>query len=214
MERTLESALAALRQAGVVLVETVELPRPRQLGDAEFEVMLYEFKAGLSAYLASLGPNAPVHNLKELIEFNRQHPREELRWFGQETLEQAERKGPLTDPAYLKAVETCRQLARDEGIDAVMEKHQLDALMSSPGGPAAVVDPLHGDRGTGGSTAPSAPAGYPCLTVPAGFVEELPVAVAFFGRAWSEATLLQIGFAFEQTSRQRRPPRFLRTLEG
>jgi amidase len=174
--------------------------------------MLYEFKAGLNAYLAGLGDRAPVGSLKELIAFNEEHAQEELRWFGQETLKQAEAKGPLTDAAYRDAVATCRKLGRDEGIDAVMDDKKLDAFFASPGGPSGVVDPLYGNRGTGGSTAPSAVAGYPILTVPAGFVEELPVGVAFFGRAWSEPVLLQVGFSFEQATRQRRAPRFLESL--
>jgi amidase len=212
VEPIMERALAALKEAGAVLVDPVEIPRPKQLGDAEYEVMLYEFKAGLNAYLAGLGDRAPVRSLKELIAFNEEHAQEELRWFGQETLKQAEAKGPLTDAAYRDAVATCRKLGRDEGIDAVMDDKKLDAFFASPGGPSGVVDPLYGNRGTGGSTAPSAVAGYPILTVPAGFVEELPVGVAFFGRAWSEPVLLQVGFSFEQATRQRRAPRFLESL--
>ncbi|HXI50416.1 MAG TPA: amidase [Candidatus Saccharimonadales bacterium] len=214
VEPIMERALAALKEAGAVLVDPVEIPRPKQLGEVEYEVMLYEFKAGLNAYLAGLGDRAPVRSLKELIAFNEEHAQEELRWFGQETLKQAEAKGPLTDAAYRDAVATCRKLGRDEGIDAVMDDKKLDAFFASPGGPSGVVDPLYGNRGTGGSTAPSAVAGYPVLTVPAGLVEELPVGVAFFGRAWSEPVLLQIGFSFEQATRQRRAPRFLESLEG
>ena len=210
----LAATLAALGTAGVALVDPVECPRAPELGPAEFEVMLYECKAGLNTYLGGLGPSAPIHSLRELIEFNRRNAARELAWFGQETLELAEAKGPLTDPAYLKAVATCRRLAREEGIDGVLEKHRLDAFLSFSGGPAAVRDPVYGDRGSGGSTSPSAPAGYPCLTVPAGFVRELPVGIAFFGPAWSEPTLLQLGWAVEQASRRRQPPRFLPSLDS
>jgi amidase len=175
--------------------------------------MLYEFKAGLNAYLAGLGPDAPVRSLKEVIEFNEKHADTELCWFGQETLILAESKGPLTDPAYLEALATCRRLSREEGIDAVMNAHRLDALVAPTTGPAHVTDYLYGDRGTGSSTSAAAVAGYPSITVPAGQVNGLPVGVSFFGRAWSEPKLLGMTHAYEQGTRARRPPEFLNALE-
>jgi amidase len=211
-ERVMEAALEAMRRAGAVLVDPADLPTHGRVGEGEFEVMLYEFKAGLNAYLESLGPKAPVRSLKEVIEFNEKNPGKEMPWFGQETLLRAEAKGPLTEKAYLDALEKCRRLSRAEGIDAVMDQHRLDALVAPSGGPAAVTDFVYGNRGVGGSSGPAAVAGYPNITVPAGEVFGLPVGISFFGRAWSEPVLLKLAFAFEQAVKARRAPRFLPTL--
>ncbi len=211
-EKVLEAALEAMERSGAVLVDPADDPPLGRFGDAEREVMLYEFKAGLNAYLASLGPGAPVKSLKEVIEFNERNREKELLYFGQETLLKAQEKGPLTERVYLDDLETCRRLSREEGIDAAMEKHRLDALIAPSGGPAGKIDRLYGDRGVGGSSSPAAVAGYPSITVPAGEVFGLPVGISFFGRAYSEPALLKIAFAFEQAAKARRAPRFLPTV--
>jgi amidase len=211
-EKVMEEALAVMVDLGATLVDPAEVPGHGTFGGASYEVMLYEFKAGLNAYLAGLGPDAPVRSLRDVIEFNERHRDTELRWFGQETLMRAEAKGPLTDPAYLEALATCGRLSRKEGIDAVMDAHRLDALVAPTTGPAHVTDYVHGDRGTGSSTTAAAVAGYPSITVPAGRVHGLPVGVSFFGRAWSEPKFLGMAYAFEQATRVRRAPRYLKTV--
>jgi amidase len=207
-----ETALGAMRQCGAELVDPADLPSHGKLGDAEYQVLLYEFKAGLDAHLAGLGPEAPVHSLAEVIEFNERHRADELPFFGQEILIAAQAKGSLTEPEYLEARERCRRLMRDEGLDAVMDEHHLDALVAPTTGPAHVTDFVHGDRSTGGSTSPAAVAGYPSITVPAGFVQGLPVGLSFFGRAWSEDRLIALAYAFERATGIRQPPRFRPTI--
>jgi len=205
----MESLLALMRNRGAVLMDLPGLPSYSQYGEAELEVFLHELKAGLNAYLAGLGSEAPVRTLREIIEFNDRHRAQEMPWFGQEYFLRAEAKGPLTEPAYLEALARCRRVARDEGIDAVMNRHQLDVLVASGGGPAGVVDYAYGDRDTGGGgTSIAAVAGYPSVTVPAGFIAGMPVGASFFGRAWKEPALLRVAFAFEQATRARRPPQF------
>jgi amidase len=214
VEKILNELLEQMKKEGAIVVDPVDLPTTGKFGNNEFQVMLYEFKAGLNAYLASLGPNAPVKTLKDVIEFNERQRDKELQWFGQEDLTMAEEKGPLTDEPYLKALETCARLSRTEGIDAIMDKHQLDALVAPTTGPAHVTDYLYGDRGSGGSTWPAAVAGYPSITVPAGFVLGLPVGISFFGRAWSEPKLVQIAYAFEQATLVRKKPGFRSTVQA
>jgi amidase len=204
-----ESALRLLKELGAELVDPADLPSHGQLGDAEWQVLLYEFKADLNAYLAGRAPSTPIRSLADAIRFNEQHREVEMPHFRQEIFEQAEAKGPLTEPAYLAARDTCRRLMRAEGIDAVMNQHRLDALLAPTAGPAHVTDLVHGDRDTGGSTSPAAVAGYPSITVPIGQVQGLPVGLSFFGRAWSEPRLLGLAFAFEQATRFRQPPGFL-----
>jgi amidase len=201
-----------MKELGATIVDPADLPSHGKVGSNEYEVMLYEFKAGLNAYLAGLGPEAPVRTLADVIAFNQAHRELELPWFGQETLVRAEEKGPLTDDAYLKALEACRRHSRDEGIDAIMNEHNLTALVAPTTGPAHVTDHLYGDRGSGSSTSAAAVAGYPSITVPAGDVMGLPVGLSFFGRAWSEPALLRVAFAFEQATHARQPPRFAPTL--
>lgn len=210
--RVMETALEIMGTEGAVIVDPADIPTAGQLGRPEFEVLLYEFKAGLNDYLAGLVSGAGVPNLEALIQFNERHREREMPWFGQEIFHQAQSKGSLSDPAYLDALAKCRRLSRDEGIDAVMGQHRLDAIVALTTGPAHVTDWVHGDRDTGGSTTPAAVAGYPSITVPAGWVGELPVGISFFGSAWSEPVLLRLAFGFEQATRVRRAPRLLPTL--
>ncbi len=212
VDELLEKAIAEMKKLGAIIIDPADLPTHGQYSDAELEVLLYEFKADLNAYLAGLGPDAPAHSLKELIEFNEKHKNREMPHFGQDLFIKAEAKGPLTEKAYLDALEKNHRLTREEGIDAVMNQHQLDAIMAPTTGPTQLTDFLWGDRDTGGSTTPPAVAGYPSITVPLGQVDGLPVGISFFGRAWSEPKLLQCAFAFEQATKARKPPRFLPTI--
>jgi amidase len=208
----MDIALDVMKRQGAVLVDPADLPRSG-FGGSEFEVLLYEFKAGLNAYLAGLDPKVQVRSLKEVIAFNEKNRDREMPYFGQETMLKAEEKGPLTDKAYLYALAKCRRLSQTEGIDAVMRKHNLDAIVAPAGGPAGLTDLILGDHDIGGSSSPAAVAGYPSITVPAGFVHGLPVGISFFGAAWSEPKLLRIAYSFEQASGSRRAPRFLTTAD-
>jgi amidase len=206
--QVLEASLAEMKRQGATLVDPADDPPLPGYGDAEMTVMLYEFKADLNAYLAAPGPGAPVHSLEEIIAFNERNKDKEMPFFGQELFIQAQEKGPLTDKAYLDALERCRRLSRQEGLDTLMDRHKLDAVVAPSGGPAGKTDPVYGDRSVGGSSSPAAVAGYPSITVPAGFVFGLPVGISFFGRAYSEPTLLKLAYAFEQATQVRRPPTF------
>jgi amidase len=207
-----EAALRTLKDAGAVLVDPVALPSMEKIGDAEITVLLYELKADLNAYLETRGSDAPVRTLAEVIAFNEKHADTEMPYFRQELFLEAEKKGPLTDKAYLDALAKCRRLSRDEGIDAVMTEHKLDAVFAPSGGPAGATDLIYGDRDFGGSSSPAAVAGYPNVTVPAGAVHGLPLGISFFGRAYTEPVLLRLAYAFEQATRARLAPRFLPTL--
>jgi amidase len=209
----MNDALEAIKKAGAELIDPVEIEGMARIGQAELTVLQYEFKAGLNAYFARLGGNAPVKSLKEVIEFNKQHAKEELPFFGQETLIRCETRGDLTEKEYLDAVEKCRKCSRIDGIDAAMEKHKLDALVAPSGGPASVTDLICGTRSLGGSSSAAAVSGYPNITVPAGYVFGLPIGISFFGRAWSEPALIRIAFGFEQATKHRKPPRFLPSAE-
>jgi amidase len=212
-DRIFAQALDTMRQLGAVIVDPADLPNAGAYDDAEFTVLLYEFKADLNAYLAARGASAPVKSLKDVIIFNERERNRVMPFFDQELMHQAEAKGPLTEPAYKAALAKCKLLSRTKGIDAVMKKHQLDALVAPTGNPAWPIDLVNGDHFTGSVTTPAAVAGYPHITVPAGFDHGLPVGLSFFGAAWSEPKLIRLAYSFEQATRHRRPPAFLPTIE-
>lgn len=211
VDRVMDAALEAMRREGAVLIDPASLPSRQGLGDAEHQVMVYEFKAGLNAYFAALGSGAPLKSVKELIEFNERNRDREMPFFGQEILIEAEAKGPLTEQSYLEARAKCLKWSREDGIDALMDKHQLDAIIAPTTGPAHTLDLIAGDRGLGGSSSYAAVAGYPSITLPAGNIFGLPMGLSFFGRAWSEPKLIAIAHAFEQAAKARIVPQFLPT---
>jgi amidase len=200
-------AVAMLKDKGAVIVEIPEIA-PDGTGENSFEIMLYEYKDGLNKYFTSLGPEAPVKDLADLIEYNRNDP-VELKYFDQRYLEMAQEKGDLNDEAYQKALAGLMTGSREEGIDRVMNEHDLDAIVAPTGGPAWYTDWVNGDSFHLGSSSPAAWAGYPNITVPMGFIDELPVGISFFGKAWSEPVLIGIAYAYEQATKCRRPPEFL-----
>ena len=212
VDPVLAEATAALKSLGAVIVDPAEVPNAEKLGEPEIVVLDFEFKAGLDAYLGVRSQGSGVRTLADVIAFNLRNRDREMPWFGQEIFERAVKKGPLTDPVYRKALARCRQLSRGLGIDAVMSRLRLDALIAITAGPTWPTDLVNGDRYTGGATSPAAVAGYPHVTVPAGWVHGLPIGLSFFGRAWSEGTLLGMAYDFEQEVKARKAPTFLPTV--
>ncbi|HEY9110613.1 MAG TPA: amidase [Rhodanobacteraceae bacterium] len=209
--KLLDGAIAVLRAHGATVVDPVKIPHVDAYGKAETTVLLYEFKHGIDAYLATR-KGLPVHSLAGLIAWNKSHAAEEMPWFGQELFIEAEAKGPLTDKAYREALGQLRKLAGPEGIDAAMNAHHLDALLAPAQASAWTIDLVNGDANLPSAYGPAAVAGYPSITVPAGFVHGLPVGMLFFGRKWSEPALIGMAYAFEQATHARRNPQFLSTL--
>ena len=200
--------IAEMKSAGAVIVDPADLDTHGKFDETELLVLLYELKAHLESYLKGR-PDAQVHTLADVIAFNDKHKSEEMPYFGQDLFIKAQDKGPLSDKAYQVALKANQSLSREQGIDAVMDKFHLDALLAPTGGPAWMTDLANGDHSVGGSSNAAAVAGYPNINVPAGFVFDLPVGISFFGRAWSEPALLKIAYGFEQLMKARRPPQFL-----
>lgn len=213
VESIMATAIAALKENGATLIDFEDLKVIDQAGSAESTVFEYELKSDMAAYLAWVGAQSPMKSLADLIEFNRAHAAEEMPYFGQDFFEKSVERGPLSDFAYIEALAKCRRLSRTEGIDAAMNKHGLDAIVAPTMGPACVTDLVNGDRWIGGSTSAAAVSGYPSVTVPAGFIFGLPLALSFFGRAWSEPVLIRLAYAFEQATKFRQVPRFLPTAK-
>jgi amidase len=207
------SMIEEIKKQGAVIVDPADLESHGKFDDTELTVLLYELKADLNSYLATRGPESRVHSLKEIIEFNDHNAEKEMPYFGQDLFIKAEVKGPLTSDEYLDALEANRRLSRREGIDGVMDKHHLDAILAPTGGPAWLTDLANGDHSTGGSSSAAAVAGYPNINVPAGFVFGMPIGISFFGRAWSEPTLFKIAYSFEQATNARKPPQFLPSVK-
>ena len=208
-----DEAIALMKERGAEIVDPADITTAGQLDDAEFDVLLHDFKADIAAYLATLGDAAPARSLAELIAFNEANASTEMPFFGQEIFEMAVKKGPLTSPAYTTALAKCRRLSRTLGIDATMTKHRLDALLAPTQMPPWTTDLVLGDHYTGGSSTLAAVAGYPSITVPAGYVHGLPVGLSLFGRAWSEPKLIALAYAYEQASQIRRAPRYAPTVD-
>lgn len=213
VDKLMNQAIEEMKRQGAIIVDPAELGTMDQLGDSELQVLLYELRANLNSYLAALGPGAPVHSLREIIEFNERNRQKEMPYFGQDLFIKAHAKGSLMEKEYQDALEKNHRLTRKEGIDAVMAKFQLDALVAPSGGPAWITDLVDGDHDSGGSSTPAAVAGYPNINVPVGFVFGLPVGISFFGKAYSEPTLIKLAYSFEQATRHRRAPQFLPTAD-
>jgi amidase len=209
VDKVMESAIDAMKSEGAIVVDPVAIETAGKWSDTEQIIFMYELKADLNAYLARPGFDPPVKTLKEIIEFNEKHHEKEMPYFGQDFFLKAEAKGLLSEKEYVEALEKNHQLARKEGIDATMEKHNLDALVGPTGGPAWLTDWVDGDHFGGGSSGAAAVAGYPNVTVPAGFVFGMPVGISFFGRAWSEPVLIRLAYGFEQATKVRKAPKFL-----
>lgn len=208
VDEIIEKSIAALKRAGAIVVDPVEIKTAGALREPEWTTLQYEFKADLNNYLANVGPEVAVHSLAEVIAFNNEHRDRVMPYFGQELHIMSEEKGSLESEEYQRLTAEKHRLARDEGIDATMQEHKLDAIMAPSNGPAWVTDLIDGDRFLGGSSGPAAVAGYPNITVPAGYVYGMPINVSFFAGAWQDSTVLRVAYAFEQATMVRKPPQF------
>ncbi len=201
-----------MKSAGAIVIDPADLESHGKFDDTELLVLMYELKADLNAYLASR-PDTQVHSLADVIAFNEKNKDKEMPYFAQDLFLKAQDKGALTDKEYVAALAANHSLSREHGIDGVMDKFHLDAIVAPTGGPAWITDLANGDHAVGGSSNAAAVAGYPNINVPAGFIFGLPVGISFFGRAWSEPVLLKIAYGFEQLVNARKPPKFLAEIK-
>jgi amidase len=213
VDKMMADLIAHMKNLGAVFVDPADVPTTGKFDDSELEVLLYEFKADLNVYLAGLGPGAPVKSLQDVMTFNERNRDREMPYFGQDIMEKAQAKGPLTSKAYIQALHKNHLLTRTQGIDFIMRKHQLDALIAPTGGPPWPTDWLNGDHFSGGYSSASAVAGYPHITVPAGYVFGMPVGLSFFAGPYSEGKLIKMAYAFEQATKIRQSPKFLPTVD-
>jgi len=212
VDQLMDTIIREMKRAGAEIVDPADIPTIGKFDESELTVFYYELKADLAAYLARRG-NTSVKSLKDVIEFNERNRDREMPYFGQDIFLKSEQKGPLNTKEYLDALALNQKLSRAEGIDFIMDKFKLDALVAPTAGPAWLTDLINGDHAAGGSSSAAAVAGYPNINVTAGYLWGLPVGISFFGRAWSEPTLLKIAYSFEQLTKARQKPRFLPTIE-
>lgn len=213
VDEIMEQSIEVLKMKGAVIIDPIEIPSAKEHWDHEYQVLLYEFKETLNAYLSGLGSNAPVKSLNEVIEFNEANKEKVMPIFRQETMIKAQEKEGLDAKEYLDALETCRKLSRTEGLDKALKDNKLDALIAPTGGPAWLTDHVTGDHFSGGSSSLAAMAGYASITIPAGYIHGLPVGISFIGGRYSEPTLIRLAYSFEQVTQIRSPPEFKPSIE-
>ncbi|MFX1263013.1 MAG: amidase [Promethearchaeota archaeon] len=213
VDAIMEDSLNVMRENGAEIVDPTDIPSAKELWDVEYEVLLYEFKDNLNAYLAGLGPDAPVKSLKEIIEFNEANREKTMPFFGHDIMLKSQEKGSLDEKEYVEALEKCKKLAQTEGLDHVLKEKNLDAVVAPSGGPAWLTDYVTGDHFSGGSSSLAAVSGYSSITVPAGYIHGLPVGISFISGPYQEPKLIEIAYAFEQASKIRQPPEFKPSVE-
>jgi len=211
VDQLMTDAIESIRNAGAIIIEDLKFDTRQEWGALEWQVLISEFKADLNTYLKTR-KGLQVSSLSDLIAFNTKNAETELKWFGQEIFEEAEKTNGLGDKVYQEAVAKLQMLSREKGIDLLMEKHNLDALIAPTNGPAWTIDWVNGDHFIGGSSEPAAVSGYPNITVPSGYVNGLPIGISFFGRAWSEGVLIKLAYAYEQLTKHRIIPKFVNSV--
>ena len=213
VDEIIENSIEVMKKNGAEIVDPIDIPSAKEHWKHEYQVLLYEFKETLNAYLIRLGPDAPVKSLKEIIEFNKAYEKKTMPIFGQETMIKAQEKGGLDSKEYIEALEKCRKLSRTEGLDAALDDNKLDALIAPSGGPAWLTDHVVGDHFSGGSSSLAAMSGYSSITVPAGYIHGLPVGISFISGPYAEPTLIRLAYSFEQATQVRIPPDFKSSVE-